>query len=73
MTEQKLIWPVNMTGQYSKIILSPVPVPVSLQRTSKQKLNYVHVMYANQDKFCTQILINTDIQYIVTSMAPEKC
>ena len=26
MTEQKLIWPVNMTGQYSKIILSPVTV-----------------------------------------------
>ena len=23
MTEQKLIWPVNMTSQYSKIILSP--------------------------------------------------
>ena len=23
MTEQKLIWPVNMTGQYSKIILRP--------------------------------------------------
>ena len=23
MTEQKLIWPVDMTGQYSKIILSP--------------------------------------------------
>ena len=23
MTKQKLIWPVNMTGQYSKVILSP--------------------------------------------------
>ena len=24
MTEQKFIWPVNVTGQYSKNVLSPV-------------------------------------------------
>ena len=55
------------------MIIFDLPLPVSLQRTLKQKLNYVHVMCANQDESCTQILINTDIQYIVTSMAPEKC
>ncbi len=35
MTEQKLIWPVNMTGQYSKIILSPELVLYNKQQHFK--------------------------------------
>ena len=32
MTEPKLVWPVNTTGQHSKIILSPVMAPNGLEK-----------------------------------------
>ena len=48
MTEQKLIWPVNMTGQYSKIILSPA---------CKKQTFYVFVFMTTYFNFAANIII----------------
>ncbi len=45
MTEQKLIWPVNMTGQYPKITLSPVHVFHLLHKTFKNHSSSLTIQF----------------------------